>query len=86
MYRINRYLQVVSAILVTVVLNGCSPPKLDPIADEGTILAFGDNLTVGLGTTETSSYLAVLADLTGLNVINSGVSGETTDRGLKRLS
>ena len=85
MYRINGCLQVVAAILVTVVLNGCSPPKLDPIADGGTILAFGDSLTVGLGTTETSSYPAVLADLTGLNVINSGVSGETTDRGLKRL-
>ena len=70
MYRLNRYLQVIAAILVTVVLNGCSPSRLDPIADGGTILAFGDSLTVGLGATETSSYPAVLADLTGLNVIN----------------
>jgi lysophospholipase L1-like esterase len=38
-----------------------------------------------VGTTVTHSYPAVLADLSGLNVINSGVSGETTDRGLKRL-
>ena len=27
----------------------------------------------------------MLAELTGLNVINAGVSGETTDKGLKRL-
>lgn len=85
MYRINRYLQLVAAILVTVVLNGCSPPRLDPIADGGTILAFGDSLTAGVGTTEARSYPAVLAALTGLNVINSGVSGETTDSGLERL-
>jgi len=85
MYRLNRYLQVIAVILVMAVLQGCSPPKLNPIADGGTILAFGDSLTAGLGTTKTNSYPAVLADLTGLNVINSGVSGETTDRGLERL-
>jgi len=85
MYQLNRYLQVVATILLVVALNGCNSPKLDPIAHGGTILAFGDSLTVGVGTNKKNSYPAVLADLTGLNVINSGVSGETTDRGIKRL-
>lgn len=85
MYRLNRYLQVVATGIVTVMLNGCSPDKLDPIENGGTILAFGDSLTAGLGAAKTSSYPAVLVDLTGLNVINAGVSGETTDEGLERL-
>ena len=68
------------------VLTACSPPAtLEPIAEGGTILAFGDSLTVGYGVSAASSYPAVLAELTGLHVINAGVSGETSDRGLERL-
>ncbi|MCW8996080.1 MAG: GDSL-type esterase/lipase family protein, partial [Psychromonas sp.] len=69
----------------TLLLNACDAPKLKTIAKGGTILAFGDSLTLGVGTTKFKSYPAVLAELSGLNVINAGVSGETTDRGLKRL-
>ena len=85
MYRLNKYLQLVAAVLVILVLNGCSPPMLDPIEPGGTILAFGDSLTAGVGVSEKSSYPVVLAELAGLKVINSGVSGETTSGGLKRL-
>lgn len=67
-------------------LFGCSGPGLQPIPKDGTILAFGDSLTVGVGTTSENSYPAVLAELTGLEVINAGVSGETTDKGVSRLA
>jgi lysophospholipase L1-like esterase len=80
----EKHLHVVVAIILTFTLHGCGSPKLEPIG-KGTILAFGDSLTVGVGTTEENSYPSVLTELTGLNVINSGVSGETTDQGLKRL-
>ena len=86
MYRINRYLQTLIVAFVIVALNGCGSPKLDPIGDGGTILAFGDSLTVGVGTSKTNSYPSVLEELTKLNVINSGVSGETSDIGLKRFT
>ena len=49
------------------------------------IVAFGDSLTEGVGTNKENSYPSVLAKLSGLNVINSGVSGETTSEGLVRL-
>lgn len=86
MNRLNKYLQVAAVLAVTLLLTGCNAPKLQPIAKEGTILAFGDSLTVGVGTNIKNSYPAVLAELSGLNVVNAGVSGETTDRGLKRLA
>jgi len=85
MYRLNRYIQIFLIVLVSVVLLACSSPKLEPIGHGGTILAFGDSLTVGVGTSKPNDYPSVLALLSGLNVINSGVSGETSDIGLKRL-
>lgn len=80
-----RLLQFIAAALTTLLLSGCSEPKLEPIKYGGTILAFGDSLTFGVGTAQTHSYPAVLAELSGLNVINAGISGETTESGLKRL-
>lgn len=85
MYRLNRYLLATAAITIIAALLGCSGPGLAPIPGDGTILAFGDSLTAGVGTNEENSYPAVLAALTGLNVINAGVSGETTDEGAIRL-
>jgi len=72
-------------VIFSIALIGCSSPKLDLIESDGVILAFGDSLTVGVGTTRQNSYPSVLGDLSGLNIINSGVSGETSDIGLKRL-
>lgn len=66
-------------------LQGCQDPELSPIPLEGVILAFGDSLTVGMGAQESESYPTVLSALCGRIVINGGVSGETTEYGLKRL-
>jgi acyl-CoA thioesterase-1 len=72
-------------LLAAALILGCSSPDLEPLPADGRILAFGDSLTFGVGVAKTESYPAVLAELTGLEVINSGVSGETTDRALLRL-
>jgi len=85
MGRLNKYFRVIVAAAVLAVLLGCGSPRLDPLPEDGTILAFGDSLTVGVGTTSEKSYPAVLGELTGLRVISSGVSGETSDEGIKRL-
>ena len=85
MSMLNNYLRAFAAIAIMAALLGCSSPELQPIPEDGTILAFGDSLTVGVGTTSENSYPSVLAELTGLNVINAGVSGETTDQGVNRL-
>jgi acyl-CoA thioesterase-1 len=67
------------------VISACSSPNLEPLHSGSRILAFGDSLTLGVGVSKANSYPAVLSGLSGLEVINSGVSGETTDRGLTRL-
>lgn len=85
MYGLNKYLRIAAAMTFMAALLGCGSPGLAPIPKGGAILAFGDSLTAGVGTTSQKSYPAVLAGLTGRRVINAGVSGETTDQGVTRL-
>jgi acyl-CoA thioesterase I len=42
-------------------------------------------LTIGKGVNITDSYPSVLADLSGRKVINAGITGEETSKGLLRL-
>ncbi|GAB6070520.1 arylesterase [Thiomicrorhabdus hydrogeniphila] len=53
--------------------------------EDSVIMAFGDSLTAGYGVNKTQSYPNVLANLTGLKVVNAGVIGETTQQGLNRI-
>ncbi|MEM9056833.1 MAG: GDSL-type esterase/lipase family protein [Pseudomonadota bacterium] len=73
------------AALVFLAVAGCSDPRLQPLPDDGVIVAFGDSLTAGVGVAQRDSYPSVLAALTGRRVINAGVSGEVTAAGLARL-
>lgn len=49
------------------------------------MLALGDSLTSGVGATPDTAYPAVLQALTGWQVVNGGVSGDTTAQALLRL-
>ena len=60
-------------------------PQLAPLAEGDPIVAFGDSLTRGSGTSDELAYPAVLSRLIKHAVINAGVPGETTDAGLERL-
>ncbi len=65
-------------------------PGLSPLPPGATVLCFGDSLTYGSGAggfdpRPGASFPEALARETGLNVVRSGVPGETTDRGLARL-
>lgn len=58
--------------------------------DQETILFFGDSITAGYGLTEEQAFPAIIQqkiDSLGSNykVINSGLSGETTAGGLRRI-
>ena len=67
-------------------LSGCSDTgKLQPLDTNATILAFGDSLTYGTGASPNNTYPAVLERLIGRKVINAGIPGELSRKGLLRL-
>lgn len=72
-------------LLCLLLLGGCGGNDLQPLNKGDVIVAFGDSLTAGKGVGKDAAYPAILQRLSGLTVVNAGVSGETTDEGLQRL-
>ena len=68
-------------------LPGCGRDKnaAHPVPAGATVLALGDSLTFGTGAGAETAYPAVLAALTGWNMLNAGVPGDTSAQALARL-
>jgi len=84
----NVCLLMVLAILLTVIVPVNSSNKIDPSAN--TIVILGDSLSAGYGVQIESSWPSLLEKSitnNGLNfqVVNAGISGDTTSGGLYRL-
>ncbi|MCK8044657.1 arylesterase [Shewanella sp. 1CM18E] len=79
--QLGHFFVLVLLLLVT----ACSKPTIPPLSDNARILAFGDSLTYGVGASKGQDYPSQLAKLSGFEVINAGVSGETTTQGAARL-
>lgn len=73
-------------IFISVFISACSEEaKLHALNADASILAFGDSLTYGTGTSRDKAYPAVLARLINRKVINAGIHGEISEKGLARL-
>ena len=80
----RRFVQI--SALLAAALTACSKTAPHAALPEGsTILALGDSLTAGYGADAPAAYPAVLAGFTGWQVINGGVSGNTSAQALARL-
>lgn len=50
-----------------------------------TIVAFGDSLTSGFGSTNGNNYVTLLSHKLGVPIVNKGVPGDTSAQALKRI-
>ncbi len=83
---IHHFIRLSLIIFTSCVITACSEQaKLQALDTDATILAFGDSLTYGTGTSRDKAYPAVLAKLINHKVINAGVPGEISKNGLARL-
>jgi acyl-CoA thioesterase-1 len=73
--------------MVLMPLAGCGrkSPRAQTVPRGATVLALGDSLTAGVGASADTAYPAVLASLTGWQVVNGGVSGDNSAQALARL-
>lgn len=86
---VNRKLAIPAAILLILLIWLAFPSQYSRVRNlesHGThIIAFGDSLTAGYGANAGEDYPSDLARLLGREIINAGVSGDTTDSALARL-
>lgn len=73
-------------ILLLPLLGACTKKPLFHNSDAPDIVAFGDSLTYGLGVSRDNAYPAVLSKLTGIEIVNLGVSGNTAQQGAMRVN
>lgn len=65
---------------------GCARKEIVNIDSKGEIIVcFGDSITFGYGADKGEDYPAHLARLVGSEVVNSGIDGDTSYEGLKRI-
>lgn len=66
---------------------GCSKSRVraQAVPVGATVLALGDSLTHGTGADANAAFPSVLARLTGWQVVNAGVPGDTAAQALERL-
>ncbi len=80
----RRFMQI--SALLAAAFTACSKTAPHAALPAGsTILALGDSLTAGYAADAEAAYPAVLASLTGWQIINGGVSGNTSAQALARL-
>jgi len=64
----------------------CSKHTEAPLAPQSRVLVIGDSISAGHGLSREQSWVAQLAPLTGWQMLNGGVSGDTAAQGQARLA
>ena len=85
-YVAHRYLRGLMCLMLALSLVACGEKERLPALPAGSVvLALGDSLTFGAGVTPDQAWPTLLAGKTGWQVINGGVSGNTSGDALERL-
>ena len=80
-----KYLIATLIIIVLLISFKEEKQEVSRLKQSDTILAFGDSITYGFGVNNKQSYPYLLSKLTGYNVLNAGINGDTSEEGLLRL-
>lgn len=73
-------------VLCAFAVAGCAKREIRNLNSQGkNIICFGDSITFGYGANPGEDYPAVLARMTDIPVINSGIDGDTSIEALKRI-
>jgi lysophospholipase L1-like esterase len=82
----TRAIKFAQCLTVLLLIAGCgSDDQLKPLNEDAVVLAFGDSITHGTGASLEQAYPARLQNMLSRTVINAGVPGEISKKGLKRL-
>lgn len=78
---------LVALVLATSVAwsTGCSDNPAGPSVTLSQVVAFGDSITWGTGTTGDNGFVSVLSRRTGVEIYNAGIPGNTTGDALLRV-
>lgn len=78
------FLSLLAASFLALGFSACDDSN--PIAPNAlTVVALGDSITAGIGTSGDNDYVSRLSSRTGVAIINAGRSGDTTGDALARL-
>ena len=72
-------------VVAAIILGACSHPTEQALPRGTRVLALGDSLTAGYGVNPGEAWPVLLASRTGWEIVNAGISGDTTAGGLQRL-
>jgi lysophospholipase L1-like esterase len=76
-------------VLLTVIVFALRPSPYSRVKNLGSrgsaVIAFGDSLTAGYGAAPGEAYPTRLAQKAGIEIVNAGVSGDTTEKALARM-
>lgn len=78
--------RLLAVIAVGIALAACSDaPQYDPLPPGTVVLAFGDSVTHGTGARDGEDFPTQLAQITGWEVVNAGIPGDTAKRAVNRI-
>ena len=80
------FLILITAVIFTLTSSCSDKTQLQALDENTTILAFGDSLTYGTGTSNDKAYPAVLERLINRKVVNAGIPGEISSKGCENSS
>lgn len=78
------FFSMIGLMLISL-LFACQPDTRQQPLSDAVVLALGDSLTAGYGAGQGESYPELLAEQTPWQVINAGISGDTSAQALARL-